>query len=172
MNINQIKNVLENTCKGLCRQEDKVWVTYAELSNIVSYSILVDNSDQAKVIGARGKNIKAIKNIFENIEAESESGKFKTVKVFLDSESPARSKPEKFKSSVEWDSEPYADLAFNLYKLYSNDVEIEFDDIGSLSVFEVKNGRSCPGFISRSIKHLMESIGKCKGGTIDINYVE
>ena len=172
MKLNKVKDILVRTCQGLCRDEESVNVTHTELSNTISFSILVHNSDQAKVIGSKGKNIRSIKNIFENIEIESDSGKYKTVKIFLDSAGKERSEHVKFRASTKWDSEPYAILANDMYEMFTKHIEIEFDDMGSLSVFEIKNYKKCPGYIGRSIKYLLESIGKCKGGTIDINYVE
>jgi predicted RNA-binding protein YlqC (UPF0109 family) len=172
MKTEEILKLLDNLIKGLCRHKEKVKIGIAELQHSVSFSISVDAQDQAKIIGGRGCNIKAIKHLFEQASAlDPVDYKLKKIRVFLEnSEGLSHSTPEKFEKNPNWDSSPYRDIAEDLLAL-SFDGKVSSTDLGAISVFECEVFEEIDEESKDSIAQLISAIGKCNGGTIEVSFV-
>tara|TARA_Y100000004_G_scaffold176984_1_gene218061 strand:- start:613 stop:1131 length:519 start_codon:yes stop_codon:yes gene_type:complete len=172
MKTNEIHKLLENVIKGLCRHKEEVRIGIAELQHSVSYSISVCSQDQAKVIGARGCNINAIKHLFEQANAlDPNDYKLKKIRVFLESPDDERqSVPEKFEKNPNWESAQYKELAEDLLAL-SFDAKVNSSDLGGISVFECEVFEEIDKQSKDYFIQIISAIGKCNGGTIEVSFV-
>jgi len=166
-----IKEILEKTIKGLCVNKDSVKVEMAEMTHSVTFSISVCAEDQGKVVGTRGGNISAIKNIFESAKATGKEYNEKSIRIFLDSpEDRSRGEVLKFEINPEWDSLPFVELTDDLLSLFV-DAKVEHTDLKGVSVFECNLLEFLSEEIKNDINTIMTGIGKCNGATIEISFV-
>ena len=171
MKPEELKKIINRVITGLCKQKNNVEIGMAELNHSVSYSILVDSQDQAKVVGARGANINAIKNLFEGVEVtDPVDYKLKKVRVFLDSPQGERSKLEKFERNPNWSGDEYVELAEDLVALYV-DAKISHSTMGGITFFECELLEDFSSQLRDDVSLLVSAIGKCNGGTIELTYV-
>lgn len=171
MKPEELKKLIKDVITGLCKQKDQVKIGMAEMNHSVSYSILVDAQDQAKVVGSKGANINAIKNIFEGTSATDPADyKLKKVRVFLDSPEGGRSKLEKFERNPNWKGEDYVELAEDLIALHA-DAKISHSTLGGVTFFECELFEDFDKSLKEDISLLVSAIGKCNGGTIELSYV-
>lgn len=172
MKTEEIKKLLHATISGLCTQKSSVDIQTAELKHSVTFSINVDMDDQAKVVGARGANINALKEIFESAEAtDSKDYSLKTVRIFLNTPADrTKSRSEKFKKNPDWDSEEYRLLTEDLLGLIA-DAKVNAIDISGLSVFEVELLEDMHEDKKEALSTIIPAIGKCNGGNIQLNFV-
>tara|TARA_Y100000310_G_scaffold339867_1_gene433909 strand:- start:4378 stop:4875 length:498 start_codon:yes stop_codon:yes gene_type:complete len=160
----EIKRILYEVVVGLCRKKKSVSVGMAEMSNSIMYSISVDGTDQGKVVGVRGTNIKSIKNVFESIECDN-----KKINVFLDT-ADGESSAERFTPDPDWTVAPYIELLDDWIALFV-DARVEGKDLGGVSVIECELYEDLDEGISNDVSSIISSMGKCNGGTINVTFV-
>ncbi len=172
MKTEEIKKLLHATISGLCTQKKSVDIQTAELKHSVTFSINVDMDDQAKIVGARGANINALKEIFESAKAtDPKDYSLKTVRIFLNTPPDrTKSKSEKFRKNLEFNSEEFRELTEDLLSLIA-DAKVNAIDISGLSVFEVELLEEIHEDKKEALSIIIPAVGKCNGGNIQLNFV-
>jgi len=65
-----VKKFILSTLEGLLDEIDKLKIKINKKNNYIEYLIKVDDKDYGKVIGKDGRNLKAIKTLFNSITSK------------------------------------------------------------------------------------------------------
>jgi predicted RNA-binding protein YlqC (UPF0109 family) len=189
--LDEIADVLTDLVKAVVRNPDGVKVSHLVRGSLVAYVIKTDQDDVRRVIGSKGKHFRALETLVR--EATKRLGRESHLAIDEKAPPPGVAPRKESVSLGEFNAKRFKDmkdlLSRTIALLVGHKPELSSDEVGTLSIFEVKvkaadykavygvdapfdEGRITDGHIIGAIKNFFDGIGKNNGRVIKLTLTQ